>query len=114
MQNKITTKATSFSFVLLLAIGSVSIESHANESNNKGLFLSHKSDGVLALNSMRGKPPFKNRAAVKRYRKRNQNVVEMSALEVGSGRANKLHSKSYGKGFNGGHPYHSKKYTNRH
>jgi hypothetical protein len=104
--------AAPLSFVALLVMGGVSLESQAN--GDKGLFLSNDYGEMLAYNSgMRGKPPY-NRSKMNRQRiqneQRNQNVqsVEMSALEIDQGSAVAKPSQVTRKRVRGGHPNRAK------
>ena len=104
--------AAPLSFVVLLVMGGVSLESQAN--GDKDLFLSNKYGETLAFNSMRGKPPY-NRSKMNRQRRQNQNLqsVEMSALEIDQGSAVAVPSQVTRKSARGGHPDRSKRYGYR-
>ena len=108
--------AAPLSFVALLVMGGVSLESQAN--GDKDLFLSNKYGETLAFNSMRGKPPY-NRSKVNRQRVQNQQYnqnlqsVEMSALEIDQGSDVAVPSQVTRKSARGGHPDRAKRYGYR-
>lgn len=117
MKNIIIKTATPLSLAVLLATGFMSMESQANE--DKDLFLSNNYGEILAFNSgVRGKPPYirskKNRQRMQNQR-HNQNLqsVEMSALEIVQGVAEKVPSQIRTKGSRGGHPDRTKRHGNR-
>ncbi len=112
MKNIIKT-ATLFSITVLMAIESVSTESQAN--GDMDLFISNNYGEKLALNFMRGKPPYKRARKHEQNKKRrtSQQSVEMSALEIDQNTNSKVSSQITKKGFIGGHPDRTKRHSNR-
>ena len=117
MKNIIIKAATPLSLVVLLATGSMSMDSQANEDTN--LFLSNKYGETLAFNGMRGKPPY-NRSKMNRkheqnqYTRENQQSVEMSALEIEQGSSAVIPSQVRRKSARrGGHPDRAKRHGYR-
>lgn len=109
--NKIITKTvTPLSLATLLAMSSISMESQANEISD--FFLSSQHGKIVALNGMRGKPPY-NRTLMKREGKTNLQSVEMSALELDQHGTTKVSSQVSGKRIKRGHPERSKRHTSR-
>jgi hypothetical protein len=102
-----------FSITVLMAIESVSMESQA--SGDMDLFISNNYGDKLALNFMRGKPPYKRVRKHEKNKKRrtNQQSVEMSALEIDQNINSKVSSKITEKSFIGGHPDRTKRHSNR-
>ena len=117
MRNIIIKTATPLSLAVLLAMGSVSMESQAN--GDKDLFLSNNYGETLAFNSgVRGKPPYirskMNRQRTQnKLRKQNLQSVEMSALEIDQGATEMVPSQITGKSTRGGHPDRAKRHGNR-
>ncbi len=105
-------KTTPLSFALLLVIGSVSMQSHANEDNS--LFLSNTYGETYALNGgMRGKPPY-NRAKMRRQREKYNQSVEMSAMEIDPNSSGVIPtSQVKRKNVRGGHPDRAKRHSYR-
>jgi hypothetical protein len=113
MKNFIIKAATPLSLVVLVAIGSTSTESQAN--GDMDLFISNHYGETLALNFMRGKPPYNRTRKYEKNKKRelNQQSAEMSALEIDQSETPTVSSHITKKGFVGGHPDRAKRHSNR-
>jgi hypothetical protein len=111
MQNIIIKRATPLSFLALLALGSVSMKSQANE--NMDPILSNSYGKTISCNGMRGKPPY-NRMKMNRQCKKNNQSVEMSALEISQDLSTTQPSPNARKRIRirSGHPGHSKRRYN--
>ena len=111
MKNIISKTATPLSLAVLLAMGSVSMTSQANE-DKKG-WSSNKHGVMLAFNSgVRGKPPYNRSKRHNQNRRQNIQSVEMSALEIDQNATQQVRSQiKRRKGSIGGHPNRAKRHN---